>query len=421
MTDTASMEEQEYRERVAHDVANWAHGGLITPEQERAILARMGAGEPKAVGVLRLGWFVTAVSIIGALVLAGGVVLLFASQWQSMPTWFRAGLIFTGILASYGGGHALIYRYDMQRVGSALLLLGVLLYGAGLFLLAQIYNMPLCERGCELPSPTLILLASLGAFPMAYLFGSRIIMLLGIASLTGGVVAELVTRYPDSPKSESTLVVVAVFGVALYAAGQLHALRSAVAGFRDTYAISGLLVLLGLVYVFTFDAPWDQLIDSGVKAYSSPPVVYVSIVLAAALVAAQLPLRPRDREMSIDVAAQAVLLGIAAIVATWPGWTGYALIFNAVYFALAAGIVTRGYLEADERYINLGLAVVALGLLTRYVDVFWSMLATSAFFIIGGVLLLAVAFAIERMRRGLIESMASPRDEGTAGPEGATI
>jgi len=414
------MEEQEYRERLAHDVATWAHGGLITPEQERAILARMGAGEPRAVGVLRLGWFVTAVSIVGALVLAGGVVLLFASQWQTMPTWFRAGLIFAGILASYGGGYALIYRYDMQRVGSAFLLLGVLLYGAGLFLLAQIYSMPLCEGGCELPSPTLILLASFGAFPMAYLFGSRIIMLLGIASLTGGVVAELVTRYPDSPKSESTLVVVAVLGVALYAAGQLHALRSAVAGFRDTYAISGLLVLLGLVYVFTFDEPWDQLIESGVKAYSSPSVVYVSIALAAALVAAQL-LRPRDREMGIDVAAQAVLLGIAAIVATWPGWTGYALIFNAVYFALAAGLVTRGYLHGDERYINLGLAVVALGLLTRYVDVFWSMLATSAFFIIGGVLLLAVAFAIERMRRGLIEAMAAPRDEGAAGPEGATI
>jgi len=113
------------------------------------------------------------------------------------------------------------------------------------------------------------------------------------------------------------------------------------------------------------------------------------------------------------------VLAIAAIVATWPAWSGYALVFNAVYFAIAAGLVTRGYLRGDERYINLGLAIVALGLLTRYVDVFWSLLARSAFFIIGGLLLLAVAFALERMRRGLIRGMAAPepRDDTSSPTE----
>ena len=72
---------------------------------------------------------------------------------------------------------------------------------------------------------------------------------------------------------------------------------------------------------------------------------------------------------------------------------------------VAAGLVTRGFLRGDERYINFGLAVVALGLLTRYVDVFWSMLAGSAFFMVGGLLLLGVAFALERMRRQLLRAM----------------
>jgi uncharacterized membrane protein len=106
---------------------------------------------------------------------------------------------------------------------------------------------------------------------------------------------------------------------------------------------------------------------------------------------------------------------VAAIVATWPGWSGYSLVFNAIYFAIAAALVTSGYLHSDERFINLGLAVVGLGLITRYIDVFWSMLAGSAFFIIGGVLLLGVAFAIERMRSGLIRGMSAPRaDDGAA-------
>jgi uncharacterized membrane protein len=409
------MDDEEYRERLAHDVATWTRAGLISAEQEGAILARTGAGAPRAVGILRLGWFVTAVSIIGALVLAGGVVLLFASQWDTIPTWLRTGSLFGGMVAAYGAGYALIYRFDMQRVGSALLLLGVLLYEAALFLTAEIYNMP----GTPVDSPLLLLLAAAGALPLAYLFQSRIVLLLGIANATGWVIAELAMRYPDSPKSESVMIAVGAFGVGLYAVGQLHLLRASMAPFSAVYRFAGLLVLLALVYAFTFDEVWRQVIDSGVKAYSTPAVVYATIGLAAALVAVQALVRARDTEMGIDIGAQAVLLAVAAVVATWPGWSGYALVFNGIYFAIAAALVTSGYLHSDERFINLGLAVVGLGLITRYIDLFWSMLAGSAFFIIGGVLLLGVAFAIERMRSGLIRGMATPRGDAGAA-KGAT-
>ncbi|TAK61852.1 MAG: DUF2157 domain-containing protein, partial [Dehalococcoidia bacterium] len=349
------MDDNEYRERLAHDVAGWTRGGLITPEQERAILARIGAGEPRAVGILRLGWFVTAISIVGALVLAGGVTLLFATNWEDLPTWFRTSSIIAGMLASYAAGYALIYRYDMQRVGSALFLLGVLLYEVGLFLLAQIYNMPV-------DSPILFLLAAIGTLPLAYLFESRIVLLIGIANFTGWVITEMVQRYPDSPKAEASLVVVAALGVAYYAIGHLHELRRATRAFVDTYAIAGLLVVLGLTYLFTFDELWSEILDAGVKSYAAPPAVYAAIAIAGALVAAQAWLRPRELETAIDVAAQVMVLGVAAIVATWPAWTGYAVVFNAVYFAVAAGLVTRGYLRGDERYINLGLLVVGVGL-----------------------------------------------------------
>jgi uncharacterized membrane protein len=402
------MDEEEYRERLARDAVGWRASGIITGEQERAILARYGMEGARAIRALRLGWFTTAVSIIGAIVLAAGVVLFFGSQWDTMPSWFRASAVFAGVGVSYAAGYALIYRYGMQRLGSALLLLGVLLFEAGLFLLAQIYNMPLCAGGgggCAAPSSTLLLLAAVGAFPMAYLFGSRIIMLLALANATFCAIFELVTRYPDSPKTESVLVVIAVLGIALYAIGRLHALYRALAHYADTYVFSGLLVLLGLVYVFTFDEPWSAMIDADVQSYAAPPIVYVSIALALMLVAAQWWLRPRDVESQIDAGAQAALLAVAGIVATWPAWTGYAIVFNAVYFAVAGGLVTRGFLRGDERYINFGLAVVALGLLTRYVDVFWSLLAGSAFFMIGGLLLLGVAFALERMRRQLVRAM----------------
>ena len=404
------MDEQEYRERLVHDAAIWRREGLISEQQEQALLARSGARAVETMRALRLGWFATAVSIVGAIVLAAGVVLLFASNWNQMPSWFRVGTIFAGVTAAYGLGYALIYRYNMQRVGSALILLGVLLYQAGLFLIAQIYNMPV-----DNPGP-LLLLGAVGAFPLAYLFGSRIIMLLALADFTLGVVTELISRYPDSPKTQSVLIIIAALGIAFFAIGRLHMLRRDLEHFAEAYVFSGLLVLLGLVYVFTFDEPWSAMIDAGVESYAAPPVVYVSIAIVFVLVAAQWLLRSRDIESNIDTGAQAALLALAAVVATWPGWAGYAIVFNAVYFAVSAGLVTRGYLRGDERYINAGLLVVAIGLLTRYVDVFWSLLAGSAFFIIGGLLLLAVAFALERMRRSLVRAMSGA---GETGPKGA--
>jgi uncharacterized membrane protein len=396
------MQQDDYRERLAHDVAKWRDDGIIAEPQARAILARIGAGEPKMLGALRMGWLVTAISIIGAIVLAAGVVLLFAANWEAMPDWFRTALVLAAMLAAYAIAYALMYRFEMQRVGSAFLLLGTLLYEAGLILLAQIYHLPLDNPA---DNPLLWLLAAAGALPLAYLFESRIVLLLAIVNATAFVIAAMVHRYPHSPEIESAVLVVAVFGVSLYATGRLHALKRWSAQFADVHVFAGMLIVLGLVYVFTFADIWDEIIESGATAYGAPRIVYVSIAFATALVAAQWAWRARDIETNIDTAAQSALLALAAVVATWPAWTGYALIFNAVYFAIAAAIVTRGYIRADERYINLGLAAVAVGLLTRYVDVFWSLLANSAFFIIGGVLLLAVAFALERIRRELISGM----------------
>lgn len=392
------MQQDDYRERLAHDVAKWRGDGIITEPQERAILARIGAGRPGAVGALRLGWLVTAISVIGAITLAAGVVLLFAANWERMPDWFRTALMLVSMLAAYAAGYALMYRFEMQRMGSAFLLLGALLYEAGVFLLAQIYNMPV-------DSPPLWLLAAAGVFPLAYLFESRIVLLVAIANATAWVIAEMVNRYPDSPESESALIVVGVFGVALYAFGRLHTLRRWTAHFSDVYVFAGLLITMGLVYVFTFDEIWDEIIDSGAESYAAPTIVYVAIGIAAALVAAQWLPRRRQVEAHIDTAGQTALLVLAAIVATWPAWNGYAVAFNAAFFAIAAAIVARGYVRGDERYVNFGLAAVGLGLLTRYVDVFWSLLAGSVFFIIGGIVLLAVAFGIERVRRELLRGM----------------
>ncbi len=395
------MDENAYRERLSQDVAGWRRDGVIEAAQERAILARIGAGEPRLVGALRMGWLVTAVSVIGALVLGAGVLLLIGTQWDTIPDGLRAAMLIGAMLASYGFGYALIYRFEMQRVGSAFLLLGYLIYVAAVFLLPQIYGMPI-------DNPILILIAALGAFPLAYLFESRIVLLLGIGVLVGWVIAELESRYPDSPEAEASLIVIGAFAVALYAVGRGHALRQRLERYGEMYMLAGLLVLLGLVYTFSFEWLWDEVVRSSFESFSAPNIVYVATGIAAVLTLAQWLARGRGIENDIEGGVMLGILAVGAIVATWPEWTGYAFLFTAIYFAIAAGLVTRGYLSADERQVNLGLLVVALGLLTRYCDYFWDTGSQAAFFLVGGALLLALALGLERVRRSLLAGMDDP-------------
>lgn len=410
------MDDLDYRERLAHDVAAWEREGLIQSAQRRAILARVGAGEAKAVGALRLGWLITAVSVIGALVMGAGVILLVGTNWDEIPGRTRTGMLMGAMLASYAAAYALMYRYDMQRIGSALLLLGYLIYVASVFLLPQIYSMPLCDPNqCDAPNPALILLAALGAFPLAYAFASRIVLLVGLVMLTIALIVELTTRYPDTPEAQASLIVIGAFGIGLYAIGRAHALRPAMEDYGDVYAFAGLFVALALVYLCSFGAFWDEVVSADFESFSAPNIVYIACGIATVLTLGQWLARGRGVENDIEVVVMISILAIGATVATWPEWSGYAFVFIAVYFVVAAGLVIRGYLLADERQVNLGLIVVALGLVTRYIDFFWDVEPRAVFFLTGGGLLLALAFGLERLRRNLISGMGSPPGQAASG------
>ncbi len=410
--DTGGMDDittDTYRSRLTRDAASWRASGVITDAQEREILARAGAGQPAFARALRMGWLVTVVSIAGALLVAGGVVLLFAANWERMPDVQRTFVAFAAMLSAYGIAYAATYCFDMERLGGAFLLLGVLLYQAAIFLLAQIYNVPV-------ESPILFLLGTIGALPLAYLFGSRIVLLLALVALVGWQVGEVSLRYEEGALEWAGVVIIGAFGVALYGIGRLHTLRASLARLGDVYVLASALIVLSLVYTMAFDEPWREILDRGVTMYDAPPSVYVALALAGVIVGAQAILRRRSQENLIDAGAQATLLVLAGVAATYPAWTGWPLVFNAAYFALAAAIVARGYVTDDARYVNAGLAVAAIGLLTRYVDVFWSLLAGSAFFIVGGVVLLGLAYGLERVRRELLRSMSDDADDRGDGP-----
>ena len=84
----------------------------------------------------------------------------------------------------------------------------------------------------------------------------------------------------------------------------------------------------------------------------------------------------------------------------------YALLFNVLFAVVALGTIYAGYLSDEPWLVNLGVVFVAVDLVARYFDVFWSALPRSVGMIGAGLVVLAIAYVLERQRKRLLERMA---------------
>lgn len=80
------------------------------------------------------------IGTIGAVLVAAGIFSFIAANWEYMTRPLKLGVIVVAMLASYTLGWLLKERWGFEKTGSALLLLGALIYGAGIFLVAQMFN-----------------------------------------------------------------------------------------------------------------------------------------------------------------------------------------------------------------------------------------------------------------------------------------
>ena len=180
------------------------------------------------------------------------------SNWEEIPRTVKLAMILIAIPAVYGIGYWLRYWRGYQRVGTAVILLACLLYGAGIHLVAQAYNVSVND-------PNLFLYWFLGVLPLAYLTRSHVILYLGV----GLFLAAVGFRLPDWLDSSDRGVVVASFslylvlGVILYALGRLQAQFDLTRSYSRVYEYLGLVTVFGSLYLLTFRELFD---DFGTRA-----------------------------------------------------------------------------------------------------------------------------------------------------------
>ncbi len=112
---------------------------------------------------------------LATLCLAVGIIIFYASNWRKMPPSLKLVQIFILILTTYGGAYWFLQdKRKFSLVGRALLLLGMISYGAGIMLVAQVYHIS--------SHPTNGLLAwGIGAFAISILMREKSGLILSMA------------------------------------------------------------------------------------------------------------------------------------------------------------------------------------------------------------------------------------------------
>lgn len=325
---------------------------LITSEQKRLILEQY---EPKP----ELN-FIKVVVTIGAVLVGLGVLSFIASNWDGIGKIAKLAIIFGAFITVNLTGYLLMDHYP--KTGRSFLYLGVLIYGAGIFLIGQIFNF-----GGDFTRA--FLLWSLGIIPMALQQKDKYLMLL--SNILFGVYI--------TGSFEKDFPWVGIIGIpALYFA------------FQYFYKSKLLLFFANLTVI---DFIFLLVIQFEVKGLYSG---FIFFCLGLIMYFIEHSLHREIFKLQGNV-----VFGVAGVVLTFPElWqavlnTHSAQVSASVIFA----VLFTGLLFALIRKGNIiSLLFVCITIFRFYMDTF-ALLPKSLFFIIGGLLLLGFGYYFERMRK----------------------
>ncbi|MGE5396177.1 MAG: DUF2157 domain-containing protein [Chitinophagales bacterium] len=418
-----------------NEIVSWESEKIITPEQSRILAEKYRASQT---------WTNYLFPVLGSLLVGIGIILFFASNWEALPIWFKLGLIFAALIVSHLFGYHFRYKSQQPWLGSGLLLLGGILFGAAIFLIAQIYNIssgspvPVLCWGIGVLLETLVLkekpllilsglLLSVWAFmqlssyqntvPWLYFVFTLLIMvplsyridsIVGLfISVVGTIIVTVVSAANLGLDSPVPLFILATaLSSACFIRGQDSTDRMA-----GTYYILGLLFTLGCLFALTFHDLYDKTIfsSSDLSVIMLHPRIVLAVLLLAVLASIGLiSHRPRFREALNSlgliwlinfILLIFVLIPINRSVITDPIMP---IVMNLVLFFSVIFILWLGNKHQNRFVLNSGLVFFYLQVISRYFDFAYSYMDRSIFFIVGGVLLVILGIILNRQRARMV-------------------
>jgi uncharacterized membrane protein len=118
----------------------------------------------------------------------------------------------------------------------------------------------------------------------------------------------------------------------------------------------------------------------------------LSLAAVACLLAGELYLAPYSSRLS----------------ANSPHEGGYHWVCSVVLFVFCLLQIAAGVQERSPSMVNLGVAFIALHILSVYINLFGSMARTGVMFLLSGVFLIVFGIFLEKRRRALLQQISVP-------------
>lgn len=394
----------------------WRDAGLID-EQTRARILEAYDGEPLMRGTLLLAG-------LAVLMFAVGVLLLIGYNWHRIPAAGKVGIVLTAVAGSFIGS-AIAYAKRQFTAGEGLAVLGTLLYGNGIWLIAQVLHIQghfpdaffwFCigtavtafllrsaligvEAALALPAwafaagsasarPEYLFLVVWPAMVLlAYRLHSPVTLAITAFAAPLWVFATAVQLSPRP-------VFIGAAGMtacALYAVGDWHGEGSRMKPAWQTAALVPLLLL------------FIPLLVTDVHRESSQPGTYVpapilaTAIVAALLAATLLRRRPRDSAtVTVAGAALALLVWTALLGRDFVRGGDLFAIVATIGFSLLALLLSVSFIRTalctnDPRQFGFGVLLAVVFLVVRWTSVIHNMFLSGLILIAAGSGLLFIA------------------------------
>jgi uncharacterized membrane protein len=383
----------------------WEAAHIITPEQVAAIRKLEDAYAEPAESVFRYQRIIAIVSAFGGILLAAGLILLVGSNWADMPRLAKVAFAVGTVVGFEALGYGLRYHSEYRRIGATFLFVGAAAYGAAIMLVAQAYQYPVDD-------PNLLLLWFAPVLPLAYLVRSPMIAALGIAvgyAAVGYRAADWFELAPSSAGEFGWQVLYLAVGATVAALGYLHhRFGDNLKPMGRPYQWIGSLTVLVFLYLMSFE-PWYDRGSAGWLDALPGEAWFMLVVSVVVTVGSAIGLlRSGAGDAKAAAAGIAVSAGVAyAMILTLfaqPAGAPMApyLVTNLLLIGAQIGLVSVGVTTRQPALVNVSLAFFGLTVVTRYIEVSAGMFATGVSMMMGGALIIGLAWGLERLRRSLI-------------------
>jgi uncharacterized membrane protein len=363
-----------YRSKIDRDVTRWRDAGWVTPAGADAIRADV-ANRKSGLDLA------TSLGILGAILIGFAIMSFVAANWPHMSKLVKLGLVGSIIVASYAAA-ASLFKRGLDAFGHAAVLAGTAAFGGGIMLIAQIYHMD-------------------GHAPDA-------VWLWGVGALAAGFAIR------SNPALATAMIMFAVWSLWELSFtrgvhwGFLPMWALTAGGFAMTRWVPGMhlasLALMGWIITLGYQ------LNGG---HAHHIVALIGLALAATSVAAG-DVIDRVRRISGAMLGYGMIIAFAGLFALQffeNRGDGALLVLGIVTLAALIGALAWAWRTENRQALWLAYAGFSIEIFSLYLKKLGSLMGTSAFFLITGLLVIALSALAFRLHKAALSNTAMKTNE----------